>query len=168
MPTVVGPYRGVMSNTDFVLTPLDAETADSLRARGGEIYVADAKPGYPCRQCLTDAEIGAELILVSHDPFDLDLVTPYRSRSPIFLHRIPCDPPHDLSQIPEQLLVRELSVRSFDAAGAMIDAARIDGAELGSTLEQLFTELAAEVIHVHNAVRGCWATTVVPVRSPAS
>ena len=61
----------------FRLIAIDSNTADRLRRDGGPTYVADEKPGYPCRQCLRDAEIGQELVLVSHDPFDHD--SPYRS-----------------------------------------------------------------------------------------
>lgn len=38
----------------------------------------------PCRRCLTDAEPGEEVRLVSYDPFVLD--SPYRSPSPVFVH----------------------------------------------------------------------------------
>ena len=42
------------------------------------MYVADEKPSFPCRQCLRDAEIGEELLLVSYDPFEID--SPYNTR----------------------------------------------------------------------------------------
>ena len=79
-----------MSTAPFTLVAIDPQVADTLRAAGGPVYVADSKPGYPCRQCLRDAEIGEELILVSYDPFEQ--ASPYRSASPIFLHCAPCTP----------------------------------------------------------------------------
>ena len=150
-----------MSNSTFVLNPIPSSTAEVLRAAGGAINVADSKPGYPCRQCLRDAEIGEELVLVSHDPFGPDLETPYRSASPIFLHRETCTPPGDLSAVPEQLAVRQLSVRSFDDTGHMIDAAVIAGTDLDATIVEFFADQAATSLHVHNAHRGCWATSIV-------
>ena len=54
--------------TDYRLAPIDPDIADNLRIHSGERFIADAKPGYPCRQCLCDAEIGEALILVAHDP----------------------------------------------------------------------------------------------------
>jgi hypothetical protein len=63
-------------------TYADPSTADELRTTEGVRFVADAKPGYPCRQCLSDAEIGESLVLVAHDPFTVD--SPYRSRSRSF------------------------------------------------------------------------------------
>jgi hypothetical protein len=38
-------------------------TDEELAARGAVRRIADAKPGYPCRVSLTDAEPGQEVIL---------------------------------------------------------------------------------------------------------
>ena len=141
----------------FQLVAIDPQDADELRRKGGQIYVADEKPGYPCRQCLRDAEIGEELILVSHDPFRQD--SAYRCASPIFLHRQPCQPVPANDTLPTQLTGRQLSVRAFDTEAMMIDAAIIEGPELQTTLDRLFTSTDVENIHIHNAVRGCWAVT---------
>lgn len=144
--------------TDYRLAPIDTVAAAELRALGGQRYIADAKPGYPCRQCLRDAEIGEALILVSHDPFTID--TPYRSRSPIFLHEQTCTPPSDLDGLPDQLTQRQLSVRAFDDNALMIDAAVIDGTALDDQLQRFFADDATNQVHIHNATRGCWATSV--------
>jgi len=146
--------------TTYQLEPLDAAVADALRSQGGVRYTADAKPGYPCRRCLQDAEVGEELILVAHDPFDEGTDTAYRSSSPIFVHVNACEPPADLSVLPEQLTVRQLSVRAFDSGAMMVDAAVIDGSDLDGTLQQFFSSDEIDQIHVHNATRGCWATTI--------
>ncbi|WP_051062676.1 DUF1203 domain-containing protein [Ilumatobacter nonamiensis] len=144
--------------TDYRLVPIVPDIAAELRSGGGERFIADAKPGYPCRQCLCDAEIGETLILVAHDPFSID--SPYRSRSPIFLHEQPCSPPSDVRVLPDQLTGRQLSVRAFDRDAMMIDAAVIDGTDLDDQLRQFFDDEATAEIHVHNATRGCWATLV--------
>ena len=143
----------------FHLAPIGADAAAALRAAGGVHYVADAKPGYPCRRCLRDAEIGEELILTSHDPFTKD--SPYRCASPIFIHASECHPDPDAAGLPDQLTCRQLSVRAFDDQAMMIDAAIIDGRELEQTIERFFTDPTTDAIHVHNASRGCWAVTVV-------
>jgi hypothetical protein len=148
----------VMASHAFVLRPIEPETADRLRHGAVDVYVADAHPGYPCRQCLRDAQVGDELILVSHDPFST--ASPYRSASPIFLHREPCQPPIGGGAVPEQLTIRQLSVRSFDGGEMMLDATVIDGALLATTIEHLFADGNAARIHVHNASRGCWAVAV--------
>ncbi len=146
-----------MDKTTFQLRPILPSTADRLREEGGPVYVADSIPGFPCRQCLRDADIGDELILVSHDPFSVD--SPYRSASPIFLHRYRCEPA-DESELPLQLTRRQLSVRSFDTSEMMIDAAVIDGQDLNDTLGRFFRAAETARVRIHNASRGCWATDV--------
>ena len=42
----------------------------------------------------------------------------------------------------------------------MIDAAVIYGTELDDQLRRFFDDEATTEIHVHNATRGCWATSV--------
>lgn len=148
-----------MDTSSFLLVPIDHRAAAALRERGGPVCVADEFPGYPCRQCLEDAQIGEELILVSHDPFSGD--SAYRSSSPIFLHRFECSPPSQLeNQLPLQLTRRQLSVRSFDQDEMMIDAAVIDGTVLAETLATSFRDPRSSDIHVHSATRGCWAVNV--------
>jgi len=156
--TMTSTTTGTM--TGFVLRPIDPVEADRLRSEWADslVYVADEKPSFPCRQCLRDAEIGEELLLVSHDPFRVD--SPYRSASPIFLHRRPCTPPADLEALPEQLTIRQLSVRAFDSDALMIDAAIVQGDQLEPALVRMFEHEACDHIHVHNATRGCWAVRV--------
>jgi len=145
------------ATTTWAIHGLDATDAERLRAAGGERHVAASSPGYPCRVCLRDAEVGDELLLVSHDPFTVD--SPYRSASPVFVHARPC-PPHEPSyEIPEQLARRQLSVRAFDAAAAMTAAAVVDGRDLAATLQRFFLDPSTDRVHVHNASRGCWAAT---------
>jgi Protein of unknown function (DUF1203) len=147
----------------FQLEPIAAGEADQLRQSGGQIYIADEKPGYPCRQCLRDAEVGETLVLVSHDPFCIG--SPYRSASPIFLHQGSCGVPtvELIDSIPDQLSCRQLSVRLFDAHSMMLDAAVIDGSKLQKTIDGFFTNPSGEFIHVHNATRGCWAVTALRI-----
>jgi hypothetical protein len=145
------------TNTTYRIVPISAADADTLRERGGPVFVADEHPGYPCRQCLLDAEIGDELILVSHDPFAAD--SPYRSASPIFLHRNLCGSTIP-DGLPTQLTGRQLSVRAFDADEMMIDAAVIDGNDLDDTIRRFLSDDSADHLHIHNATRGCWAAAV--------
>lgn len=146
------------TDTTFTLEPIAPAAADALRALGGPRYIADAKPGFPCRQCLLDAEIGEEMLLVSHDPFTVD--SPYRSASPIFLHQEPCSGPVETTSVPEQFRVRQLSVRAFDPEAMMVDAAVIDGADLAATLDRFFADPSIEHAHVHFAGRGCWGSRI--------
>ena len=148
-----------MQTRTFQITDLDAGAAARLRAQAGAVvYVVDEHPGYPCRQCRRDAEVGDEVILVSHDPFTVS--SPYRSASPVFIHRAPCADNVDHAPTPAQMTRRLLSVRCFDEREMMIDAAVIPGTEMRSVVERFFTAEAADHIHVHYAERGCWAGRV--------
>lgn len=147
-----------MTSNFYRLAPIDPVHADVLRSAGGVIHVADSKPGYPCRQCLRDANVGEELVLVAHDPFEVD--SPYRSTFPIFLHRLPCEPPASTESLPVQLTGRQLSVRAYDHSSMMIDAAVVEGHQLETTLQTFFDNAETDTIHIHNAPQGCWAAAV--------
>ena len=152
-----------MTTQTFVVAGIDPAEGHRLRAAGGVTYIANSNPGFPCRQCLRDAEIGDEMLLVSHDPFTA--TSPYRCASPIFIHSAPCGS-DDRHGLPLQLTSRALSVRGFDSSAMMLDAALIDGMDLAGTIEALFGNPAIDHLHVHNAARGCWAAHVH--RGPAS
>jgi Protein of unknown function (DUF1203) len=146
-----------MSNTAFAISGIDPAVADQLRSLGGISYVADSKPGYPCRQCLRDAEIGEEVLLVSFDPFTAS--SPYRCASPIFIHSTSCTPNPEVD-VPEQLARGDRSVRAFDKTAMMLDAALIQGEDLGRTIERLLENPEVDHLHIHNEPRGCWAARV--------
>ena len=151
-----------MSTATFTISPIDADTAGRLRASATVVRVADATPGYPCRQCLRDADVGEELVLVSYDPFEgFGERSPYRSASPVFLHRHDCSDQLDRSRIPDQLARRHLSVRAFDSGAMMLDGKVIDGADLAATISALFAIDGVARVHVHNAGPGCFAAAVV-------
>ncbi len=150
-----------MTTTTFVVAGIDPTEAGRLRAAGGITYVADSHPGYPCRQCLRDAEIGDEMLLISYDPFTAS--SPYRCASPIFIHKNPCGS-DDHQGLPIQLTSRTLSVRGFDSEAMMLGAALIEGDDLRDTIEMLFDNPAINHLHVHNASRGCFAARVERAR----
>ena len=142
----------------LILTPIDAASAARLRAQGGPVSVADAHPGYPCRQCLQDAEPGERLVLVAYDPFSG--TSPYRAPSPVFLHVDECRPPEPGAPLPEQLTRRRLSVRAFDRHEIMTAARLIDGIDLAEVALELLDDPGVQRLDVHNAARGCWAVSI--------
>lgn len=152
-----------MTDTRFTLRSIPHDEADALRKAGGDVSIAGEFPGFPCRQCLQDAEVGEELILVSHDPFIGS--SPYRSASPIFLHRHTSTPPAEDRALPEQLTRRQLSVRASDSDQLMIDAVVIEGSDLDLTLQRFFDNIDINQVHVHNASRGCWAVSAERAKS---
>lgn len=149
-------YDADMTDSTYQLEPLSADAAASLRRMGGPTYVVDRSPGYPCRACLRDATVGETVLLTSYTPFGHH--SPYRSASPVFIHADTCGgEPSDA--LPESLTGRHLSVRAFDGAEMMIDAAAIDGGDLARALSDLFANDAVSSVHIHNSPRGCWAAT---------
>lgn len=133
-------------------------TDAELAAQGVVRMIADAKPGYPCRVTLEDAELGDAVLLVNHEHLPVD--TPYRSRHAIFVADGAEQAARYEGAIPEQLRIRLLSVRAFDADDMMIDAEVLEGSGLEAEIERLFADPRAAYLHVHNARRGCFAARV--------
>lgn len=147
----------------FHVLPLPAPVAAELRAGATTVVVADESPGYPCRACLRDAAVGEELVLVSHDPFSgwgAGETSPYRSASPIFLHRRDCTDDVAADRVPDQLVRRQLSVRAFDEQAMMLDGRVVAGTDLEATLDEFAERAEITKVFVHNAGRGCFAATV--------
>jgi len=149
----------------FRITGLPAETFaglfslsdEELAARGAVRRIADAKPGYPCRVSLTDAEPGQEVILThfEHHPVD----SPFRASHAIYIRK--GEETYDaVDQVPEQLRLRLLSVRAFDAKGMLVGADVVDGKQLEKAIDQLFTDQRADYLHVHYAKPGCYAARI--------
>ena len=140
------PFAGLFSLAD-----------DELRARRAVRRVADAKPGFPCRVSLTDAEPGDEVVLVhyEHQPAD----SPYRSSHAVYVRA--GETTYDrVDEVPEQLRLRLLSVRAFDGQGMLTGADVVDGRELEGLIDRLFADASAAYLHVHFARPGCYAARV--------
>jgi hypothetical protein len=118
----------------------------------------DAKPGFPCRVTLEDAEPGEAVLLVNYE--HLAVATPYRSAHAIFVREGAEAVARFEGVVPQVLAQRLLSVRAFDAAGMMTDADVIEGGELEHLIARFFADPAVAYLHVHNAKRGCFAARV--------
>lgn len=130
----------------------------ALKARGALRLVADAKPGFPCRITLEDAEPGETLILIHHE--HQPVRTPYRSGHAVYVRESARREAVFDNEVPPVLGGRLLSVRAFNAEGMMVDADCADGSELEPLIERLFDNAEAAYLHVHNAKRGCFAARV--------
>ena len=150
---------------DFRITGLPAErftelfslSDEELKARGALRTIAENN-GYPCRVSLTDATPGDEVILVNFEHHAVD--TPYRSTFAVYVR--PGERTYDeVNQVPIQLRKRLLSLRGYDAAGMLIDADVIVGAQLESGLEKMFARERIQYLHAHFARPGCYAARIV-------
>ncbi len=143
----------------FRLTPLSPETAASLRARADAVHVvAGVSPGFPCRRCLRDAEVGDALVLVGHDPFRG--ASPYTGSGPLYLHAEDCAPDDRPGEVPDQLRSRLLSVRGYDAAHLLRHADVVDGEDAAAEFARQLADPRVAYLHVHNARPGCFAVRV--------
>lgn len=139
-------------------THLFALSDRDLAAHGAVRQIADARmPGYPCRISLSDSKPGDELLLVNYEHHAVD--SPYRMRFAIYVRR--GEETYDaVDQVPEQLRLRTLAVRAFDADAMMVGWELVDGQELEAAIGRLFTNPRADYLHVHFAAPGCYAARV--------
>ena len=138
--------------------PLFGLPDEELRRHGAVRMTANAKPGFPCRITLQDAEPGETLLLLNWRHLDVD--TPYRSDGPIFVREAALASFEARNQVPEQQLRRLLSVRAYDKDGWMQAAKVVEGTELESAIATFFADPAIDYLHVHNAHRGCYACRI--------
>jgi hypothetical protein len=139
--------------------PLFDMSDEDLAARGAVRRVADGrKPGYPCRISLTDSQAGDRLILVNYEHHPVD--SPYRMRFAVYVRE--GEETYDrVDEIPEQLRVRSLAVRAFDADGMMAGWELVEaGGDLQAAIERLLADPRAAYLHVHYAAPGCYAAKV--------
>ncbi|MDD7911712.1 DUF1203 domain-containing protein [Pseudovibrio exalbescens] len=147
----------------FVITGLNSEEfselnglgAEALAARNVVVYEADAKPGFPCRVSLADAEVGERVFLLNYtyQPHE----TPYRASHAIFVRENAPEAPPYIGTIPLSLSSRLLSLRGFDKAHMMIEADIAEGEEVKPMLERFFANPEVNYVQLHYARRGCFA-----------
>jgi hypothetical protein len=136
---------------------LHAMSDEALAAAGVQRVRVEAKPGAPCRISLDDAEVGEEVLLLSH--LHQSAGTPYRQQGPIFVRET--ERRFDArDRIPPALARRTLSLRGFDANHMMIEADVCDGADAAALIDRVFANPDVSYIHAHYARRGCFAALV--------
>jgi hypothetical protein len=131
---------------------------DELAALGAKRYVADVKPGFPCRVSLSDASPGERVILVPfrHQPGK----TPYQAAGPIFVREGAQTRGSVVDEVPEILQSRLLSLRAYDAQDMLVASDVIEGMHVEDHLNRLLDVSAVSYVHVHFAKPGCYACRV--------
>lgn len=154
-----------MSNFQLVsldpepFAPLFALSDDALRAMGAARVKAGSPTGYPCRVSLEDAAVGDELLLLPYA--HVEAPSPYQATGPIFVRRHARPRVLAPGEVPPSVTSRLISVRSYDAAGVMLDADVCSGETVASRIDGFFAHARVHVIHLHNARRGCFACRVM-------
>ncbi|MFL5295138.1 MAG: DUF1203 domain-containing protein [Phenylobacterium sp.] len=133
--------------------------SDAALAEHGVIRrTVDAKPGFPCRISLEDAEPGETVLLLNyeHQPAD----TPFRSRHAIYVRENGPQAALALGELPPVFATRVISLRAFDDAGMMLDAAVAKGDEIIPAIDRLLDNPQAAYLHAHYAGMGCYAARI--------
>ncbi len=131
---------------------------EELAARGAQRMIVDDEPGFPDRIELRDLSVGESVILTNYT--HLDAASPYRSSHALFVREGATRAYDAFDEVPAVLLRRLLSVRVFDAAAMMVDAAVLDGELLFDWIADRFDDDRADFIDVHSAKRGCFLARV--------
>ncbi len=129
-----------------------------LAARRAVRVLADAKPGYPCRVSLEDAEPGEDLVLTNYEHQSAD--SPFRASHAIYVRRAARRQYDRIGEVPLQLRTRLLSLRAFDARGMLLAADVTEGAALEPVARALLADPNAAYLHAHFARPGCYAARI--------
>jgi hypothetical protein len=141
-------YSGLLGLTDA-----------ELARRGARRVTADARPGFPCRVTLEDAEPGEAVILFNHVSHDVQ--TPFRTAYAIYVREDAGAPAAFVDQTPPVFDGRVLSLRGFDGDGMLRDALLALPGEADAGIRALFARPEIASIHAHNAAAGCFAAKIV-------
>lgn len=125
-----------------------------LSQHGVKRYVCDAKPGFPDRIEMRDADVGEVLLLINHTSMDKD--TPYKASHAIFVREGATKTFEANNEIPPVMFDRLMSLRAFDHQGMMTDAAIATGAEINAFVENALVNEDIAHIDAHTAARGCF------------
>ena len=130
----------------------------ALAERGACRVVADAKPGFPDRITLRDAEIGDSLLLLNytHQP----AANPYRASHAIFVLEDAREVYDQVGEIPQVMRSRVMSLRAFDEQHVMLDAELAQGVELEGVIDRLLADPRVSYLQAHYAKRGCYAARI--------
>ena len=128
-----------------------------LAAHGAVRMIADGNPGFPCRVKLDDAAPGEALLLLNHVSHDGG---PYHASHAIFVSEGVMEAAQYVDRVPPALDRRILSIRAFDAAGMMTDAALIQPGEADAAFRKMLADAQVDHIDAHNATRGCFAARI--------
>ena len=132
-------------------------TDGELAARNAVRVTADSPTGFPCRVSLEDAAPGEELVLFNH--VSNDVPTPFRTSYAIYVRK-GAEPAAYEDETPAYLDRRTLSLRGFDEAGMLRDAALAMPGEADAGIRALFDRPGIAIIHAHNAAQGCFLARI--------
>jgi hypothetical protein len=137
--------------------PLFGLIDDELAERG-VVRMTVTSPTFPCRVSLTDRALGESVLLLNH--VSHDVAGPYRASHAIFVTEGAEEAAEFVDEVPPVFEPRILSLRGFDPQGMMVDALLTQPGEAEAGICRLFDNPAIDMIHAHNATRGCFSAKI--------
>ena len=138
--------------------PLFELSDDELKKRGVIRKTADAKPGYPCRVTLEDAEPGESVLLFNYESHKAQ--SPYRSSYAIYVREDAKEAFTVANDLPPALKGRPIALRIFDEYGMLIGADLDLSGDLVFKIDQALKNPDAAYVHAHNAMHGCFVAEI--------
>jgi hypothetical protein len=119
---------------------------------------ADARPGFPCRVTLEDAEPGETLLLLNYE--DHAVATPYRNAYAIYVRENAEAAPELHDMLPAVFAGRPIALRAFDDDGMLRTATLALRDDADARIRDLFATPEIAYINAHNAAHGCFAARI--------
>ncbi|MEO6042191.1 MAG: DUF1203 domain-containing protein [Croceibacterium sp.] len=138
--------------------PLFAMDDGQLARHRARRVTADADSGFPCRVTLEEAAPGETVLLVHHVHHDVE--APYRSAFAIFVREAAAKSAVYRDRCPPVFEGRTLSLRGFDAGGALATAQLAEPGTADTAIRALFADPQIAYINAHNAAAGCFAARI--------
>ena len=131
---------------------------EDLAARGVIRKTANAKPGFPCRVTLEDANDGERVLLLNYENHSTE--TPYRSAFAIYIRENAEEQAVYRDELPPVFKNRPIALRFFDREGMLVGADLDVAQDLKNKIETALERPEIEYIHAHNAMHGCFAAEI--------
>lgn len=131
---------------------------EELRQHNAVRRVVTAKPGFPCRISLEDAEPGEQVLLVNFVHQDAN--SPFRASHAVYVRPSAPEAHPAEDEVPQLFRTRVMSLRAFDGQGLMLAAELADGRDMERSIASLFGTARVEYLHAHFAAPGCYAARI--------
>ncbi|MFJ8041988.1 DUF1203 domain-containing protein [Kitasatospora sp. NPDC096147] len=158
-----------LQTTTLLTDAIAPATCERLRVRDDAgrppVLSTDETGGAPLRCCLTRAEPGARIALVSYRPLAPWAAAtgtdpgPYDERGPVFIHATPCDGP--APGWPATMHTGPRVLRAYSHRGTILGGRLVtDPAALEATAAELLTDPEVAQLHVRAVEYGCYMHSV--------
>lgn len=137
---------------------MSSERAAAIRAtrrddEGNPVEVRRDGQPHQCRHCLRLSGADEAVLLASYRPFAAS--GPYAERGPVFVHERECTR-HTGDVYPPEFPKREVALRAYDAADAMIAAEVVGERDVDAVIATRLHDPRVAYLHARNTAEGCF------------